>query len=228
MKPMNPQDRPKVIAMLVITVILFGFILKTILGTLAAKNGNTPQPAPPPVVPPTTVATNVTPPGQTGTATSQNPLGTATSSNLSLYDLGGPTDPFRKVLPDPSKFNNPTPPPTTIKSGGSGRIGTGGGSIPLPPIDGQGSGPLTPMHVAPPEPTIRLDGVFADKENLAMVTVGSMTDTYRAGSKIAKVFEVVSIDELGASFRGPSGTFRLEVGQEHHAPAAPVTTSPLG
>jgi hypothetical protein len=225
MKPINPQDKPKVIAMLVATVLLFGFVLKTILGAMGPKDAPKPaaNPAPPAVAVTSTPAPG-TAPGTVPGAVPGGAVGTAPGTavnpqaSLTAMDIGGPSDPFRKVLPDPGRFQNPGPSTPIIRGGGPRPLtGNGGG---LPPINPNNPG-MSMTRMAHPEPSLRLDGIVADKENYAMVTVGSKTEMYRAGSRIANVFEVTSIDEFGASFRGPNGTFRLEVGQEHTQAAAP-------
>jgi len=223
MKPLSPQDRPKVIGLCVAMVFVFGLLAKTILGMMGSKNGQAPtQPAP---APPPVVATNVPTPG-TGTTPTGTPPGTTIKSSLTSLnsiELGGPTDPFRRVLPDPASFNNQSaPPPNTPRPKGGGLAG----AFPNP----SGVFPEAPgvqTKAVPLEPPLKLDGVVTDRENYAMVTVNGKTEMYRAGSKIARLFEVVSIDEYGASFRGPGGVFRLEVGQEH-APVAAPAAAPTG
>lgn len=223
MKPINPQDRPKVIGLSVAMVIVFGLLAKTILGMLGSKN---PQAQPAPVAPPVVATNTSTPP--TGAAPAGATPGTTVKpslTSLNAIEMGGPTDPFRRVLPDPGKFSNQGAAPSISPSPKGGGLS---GAFPNPnggsvfPI-----GPGVQTKAVPLEPPLKLDGVVSDRENFAMVTVNGKTEMYRAGNKIARLFEVISIDEYGASFRGPGGVFRLEVGQEH-SPAAAPATGPIG
>lgn len=223
MKPVGEGDRWKVVVLAVLTVVVFGFVLKTVLGMGAKKPATatvtqptTPPPAPAsPAAKPETVATNTTP----------------SKGNLGFQGIepGGPENPFRNVLPDPNRFQRgANPPPINLPNppAGSGLKGTFPVN-PMNPMNPGGKLAIGPDREAPAEPGLRLDGIVQDRAHYAMITVGQKTEMYRAGAKVAKVYEVLSIDEFGASFRGPSGVFRLEVGQarEPNQGAAPKPSS---
>jgi len=224
MKPVNPEDRKKLMLLMAGVVVAFGFIGKTVLGIIGSKNAAAAQSQPAPAPAPAPVAAAPTP--GTPAPTTGTPAVKPTLTSLDSIEMGGPTNPFRKVLPDPASFNAPPGPANIPPPSGSGLKGAfpppGGPGKGVPPVNPGAAGVTMPL-----EPPLKLEGVVASRENYAMVTVSGKTEMYRAGNKIARMFEVISIDEYGASFRGPGGVFRLEVGQEHTPSPAPAAPSPV-
>lgn len=225
MTPISASDRPKIITLGVLSVIMFGYFAKTLLGAVGDHAAAATPPSPP-----VTPAPAATAPVPTVAAVATTPAPSAlaaSTSSLPVIESGGPAEPFRKVLPEPGQTHNP--PPAVKQS----IRGNASGGLPVPAM----SGSVSPMPVmggsvvagpslAKVEPAIRLDGVVTDSENCAVVSYGDKSDIIRAGRKVAGVYKLISVDESGASFRGPSGVFRLEVGQQHTAPAILPSAAP--
>jgi|GEM_PF-5511132 len=217
MKPMNPNDRPKVIAMGVISVVVL------LLGGLKVKSQIAEQqpgpipppsnPAPAPATAPVAVApaANVAPgavppagvtPGAPGAKTSV--FGTPTQ----VADDTVGRDPFKHVLMSAAELQaikNPPPPVLQIKP--NGPVLTGRKTFDLP------TGGVGPMP--PPEPALLLNGVMTDHDRYAMVTCGNRTEMYRIGSRITSFYKLVGVSATGATFAGRHGLFRLQIGDEH-------------
>jgi hypothetical protein len=219
--PIHPKDRPKVIAMSVLSVLMLGFFLMTVMGAISKKPGNAGNPpplaladAPPPAVSAgPAVTASVAPPVKS--------LSTADADKVAVETT--PVNPFRHVLPDPFTLQRmiaeanapPTPkrsPPPLSGSLPGGAIGGIGSSVAIAPV-------------VPPAPMIRLDGVVTDRDHYAMVTFNDRTDMYHVGGKVGGLITVIGVTDSGASFRGPKGIFRLEVGDERNA-AAPTPKIP--
>ncbi|AIE84010.1 hypothetical protein [Fimbriimonas ginsengisoli] len=246
MKPIDAKDKPKVIVLGILSVGMLGFFSMSIMGMVAKK------PAPAPLAPPGStqapgliVATNTRTPAYsppptsaTATGTAPSPISTPAGNPYEpankgtaidrTTEMGGPSDPFRKVLPEPGQLRRPDPTPKV----------TGGGRTP-PPLSGTlpGSGPIylhpggagggiTPAAIV--EPTIRLDGVVTGSNSYAMVTCHEKTEIFHIGGRIEGLYTVTSVDSKGASFSGPKGKFRLEVGDVRSgtAPVAPSGNDP--
>ncbi|RYG29906.1 hypothetical protein EON81_25885 [bacterium] len=215
MTPIAPQDRPKVIAMAVILVLVLGFVLKNALSLL----GGPKPPAPAPVVPPVAIAQN-TAPVPNAPAASGNPTDPTPAPAGRAIETEGPTDPFRRVLPESSAVRQPTLPPAKIGGTGSTPL-PGGGNFP------DNTGEIPPATIE--EPPIRLSGVVIDRDRIAVVSSDSGTELYKVGSQILGLFRVLRITPEEVFFRGPNGTFTLRVGESHSpvvVPKEPEASAP--
>jgi len=222
MKPMNPKDRPKVIAMGVISFLMLSFMALKVKSQIADQQPGpvpppsnpapAPTPAPVAVAPPAaTVAPGVVPgavspaggtPGVPGAKTSA--FGTPTQ--VADDSLG--RDPFKHVLMSAAELNNlKNPPPPPLQVVKRGPVLTGRKTFDLP------TGGVGPMP--PPEPALLLNGVMTDHDRYAMVTCGNRTEMYRIGSRITSFYKLVGVSATGATFAGRHGLFRLQIGDEH-------------
>lgn len=230
MKPVNPKDKPKVILLAVLSMLMLVFFTVRILAA-TSKLGNPGQAklvlpqgsaavvaAPAPAVTPTPASA---PPGMSAGARAAIVNSSLAGGPGRLVELSGPADPFRRVLPDQSTLQQHAapPPPIRIAKYSDGGHARGIGATPAN-FGGLGIAPLGPL-----EPALRLDGVVTDQDQSAMVTANGKTDVYEIGSRIAKVYTLLSVTESEARFRGPHGVFRLAVGAEHDG-AAPTSPEP--
>jgi hypothetical protein len=213
-KPIHPNDKPKVIALGVISFGMFAYFAMTLAGAMK-QTGN---PATAKVV--MVQANPVNPPTDPSGGVSRSPVNVPPPAPgflaQNITGFGGPADPFRKVLPDPSTLSMPA-----TSSGPKADLGF------VKRIGGKLSGSVSPMipgtlgtTVSPSpslvfEPSIRLKGILGDKDYVAMISCAGKTDMYRAGTRIAGTYEILKISSTLVMFRGPHGTFRLEIGEEH-------------
>jgi hypothetical protein len=80
--------------------------------------------------------------------------------------------------------------------------------------------------LGPVEPTIRLDGVVADRDRYAMITIGDRTEMYHLGARVGGMFQIIGLSETSVVFRGPHSKFTLEVGDEHRPAEPPAESGP--
>lgn len=206
MTPINPQDRPKVIGLIVASMLMLGFVGKTAVSNFGPKKD---------VPPPTPAVAPATPPPAAGApvpAAAPAPV----AANDRTLELGGPEDPFRRVLPDPSRGNGA--PPARFQAPRPRALSGSLGVAPLPVSGGPGA------SLPAADPAIRLDGIVSAQDHSAMLTIGDKTDLYRVGDQIAGTFRLIAVSDRDATFRGPSGVFTVNVGEERR-PAAPQPRS---
>jgi hypothetical protein len=182
-KPINSKDLPKVIGLGVATVGVLGFFAMTLMGNMAKKNETAPPAQPTAVAPPNPAS------GPNGAASPVTPgqSPTTVATNDRTIELGGPAEPFRKVLPEGGR-----PDPFPNVKIGRGRMPRMGGRLRGGPITvgniGMSSmgGNLAPAAI--PEPTVRLDGVVTDGTSYAMVSCNGRTEMYRVGARFGGMF----------------------------------------
>ena len=213
MKKINPQDIPKVIGLIALLVIAFGYIGFTLMNA-GRKSG------------PVAVATRPPEPS----VVRNQPTAPRVDANSSLAALDEqsdftytPTDdPFKSPLPrrgpnsggitaNNERGEAPPPIPGPSTSGGSGS-GSGGGVVPPYQFPNDGS------VVTRDYPEVRTLGVIVDDtpggpNSYAVVSVAGRNMYIRNGEEIAEALQVVRVTEAGIWLKaGPQRVF-AEIGR---------------
>jgi hypothetical protein len=187
---MSPQDRPKVIALVVAIVLVIGFVVKSFLGAKAAQQAVTTPPASAPSKVDTTWKPTEIDPGP-GIQSPRGPVSVAYSG----------ANPFRTVLPDSS---------TAVRIQGGSSMSQADRAVGRgPKVDGFDFTKLPntgengkPFQVDPPQNVlIKVEGVVTGGKKMAVVSVGGETKFLNLGQKFGDGFMVVGISSKAVTFQ---------------------------
>lgn len=199
------KDRPKLIGLAIGCVLMLLFVIMRVKSAMGGS-GNVSQPG---TVAGTTAKSFVVKPGETVTAPPESLASPVAAIPVSMpaeverVDLpptayGGP-DPFREVLPEPTKdvpvapksSSRPRPVPIdpmpSLPGAVPGDLSGPVGSLPA-------GGPVAPaVPVMPPAPDFRFAGVVGGATPLAVVEVGEKSFFVRVGERLPEDWVVESV-----------------------------------
>lgn len=205
----NPNDRWKVAALVLVIVLVFGYGVKATLdrmaqirssqGAPAAGTGSTPQ---------NMMIASSGGMASSGMAAARLPNPADLEDETGMHGPPG-RDPFTpaKGQPDPNARDQAAPPPRTRTESYPTQL------IPRGQLFGGGFGPSTPAPVAKPEaPAITLKGVLVGSTPMAVVEVNGQIFYKQQGERLPGGLTVGQITEAGIVLKGSGEDQRLQVG----------------
>jgi hypothetical protein len=221
----KPEDKPKLVGLIVGLVGVLAYVLIALVPKLMAGNqSNAHLDTPPPAL--TTASA-------TSTTAAQTPAGDASAAIPDDDDLGVPPAPRDSFTPPPTEGKPAIPgqPVLGPKSGGLAGAGPApaAGLMPIGIPGGQGGpGALVqgpPVPIKPPLPPIELKGVILGDPALAVISVNGEVVQRQVGDTISGDLKLAKIEDAGITVVDGKKCSKITVGHMMEGQNPPQTTA---